>query len=642
MLIAKILTRKLSILQNKVFFCICCVFFLVLQSLTLAQKEDSASLFSRLKSADKPEQLKTLYKIYFELFHLDPGKSFIYALKAAALARELKDRAAEANADYRIAYYYRCRSMTDSALYFSKTGFQISSELEDNSLVARGYNSLGGIYLYSGQKIKALDNLLKALALDSNNEYLMSSAGFSLGILYADAGRTDKSVYYYLKSLHIEEKRQNWVDAAYCYCNLSGFYYQSLNFGEGIKSYNKALDLFIKGKFRPGEAYVYNCLGMAYSEKNIHDSALKYYRKSMILNSVDTTGTRSGWVFNVNNIGDTWMKLEQYDSAQYYYSIALKWAIRGGDNIPLSCIFLSLGELNTKLKHYSNAIEYLNKGLYHAQLVNYRAQFEQAYTLLSECYEASGDREQALLYLKKRNAVKDSIFNENARQEVASMMIRYETDKKDQEIMSLNIEARIKQRKIHLAMVAIFSILIIAALAAWYIWRYYNHTLVPKVKALSFIKEKISIEKDGDNRRLKAIDRVLPPELKPFSHYQPELQENNEELIAELESKMSSEKIYLNENLSLAETAQILKTNTTYLSRLINEHYKVNFSAFLNKYRIEEAKKMILDDHYNNLSIEGIAKNAGFRSKSTFNQVFKQATGMTPTDFTLRNGKIRA
>ena len=57
---------------------------------------------------------------------------------------------------------------------------------------------------------------------------------------------------------------------------------------------------------------------------------------------------------------------------------------------------------------------------------------------------------------------------------------------------------------------------------------------------------------------------------------------------------------------------------------------------------IEEAKKMFLDDHYNNLSIEGIAKNAGFRSKSTFNQVFKTLTGMTPTEFATRNGKIRA
>ena len=288
------------------------------------------------------------------------------------------------------------------------------------------------------------------------------------------------------------------------------------------------------------------------------------------------------------------------------------------------------------------AIENLNKGLFHARQVNYRSQFEQAYTLLSECYEASGDRDQALFYMKKRNVIKDSIFNENARKEVANMMIRYETDKKDQEIMSLNIEARMKQRKIQLALVVIFSILIVAAVAAGSIWRYYRHSLVPKVKALSFIKGRISVEKDGDNRRLKALDRVLPPELKPFSHHQAEPLENNEELVAALESKMSSDKIYLNENLSLAETAQILKTNTTYLSRLINEHYKVNFSAFLNKYRIEEAKKMILDDHYNNISIEGIAKNAGFRSKSTFNQVFKQATGMTPTEFTLKNGKIRA
>jgi len=642
MLIAKILTRKLPVPGNFVLFFTCFVLFLFLQSLTPAQEEDSVKLFTRLRSANKPEQLKILYKIYFELYHLDPGKSVIYARKTAALARELNDQAEEAKAYYRISYYYRCRSMTDSALYFSRAGFDIGSKLGNNSLIASGYNSLGGVYLYSGQKIKALENLLKALALDSSNENLMSSAAFSLGILYADAGRTDKSVYYYLKSLHIDEKQQKWVDAAYCYCNLSGFYFQSLNFGEGIKSYNKALDLFNKARFWPGEAYVYNCLGMAYSEKSIHDSALKYYRKSMILNSVDTTGTRSGWVFNVTNIGDTWMKLEQYDSAQHYYSIALKWAIKGGDNIALSCIYLSLGELDTKLRHYSRAIEYLNKGLYHARLVSYRAQFEQAYTLLSECYEASGDRELALSYMKKRNAIRDSIFNVNARQEVANMMIRYETQKKDEEIMNLSIDTRVKQRKILIAWIVIFAILIIIAISAWYIWSYYSRKLVPKVKAMNFIEEKISMEKDGDNRKMRAIDRVLPPELKPFSHHQPEPQENSEELIAGLESRMSIDKIYLNENLSLAETAQILKTNTTYLSRLINEHYKVNFSAFLNKYRIEEAKKMILDDQYNNLSIEGIAKNAGFRSKSTFNQVFKQATGMTPTEFTLNNGKIRA
>jgi len=101
------------------------------------------------------------------------------------------------------------------------------------------------------------------------------------------------------------------------------------------------------------------------------------------------------------------------------------------------------------------------------------------------------------------------------------------------------------------------------------------------------------------------------------------------------------DKIYLNEDLTLAETARQLDTNTAYLSRLINDHYQVNFSVFLNMYRIEEAKKMILDDQFNNFSIEGIAKSSGFRSKSTFNQVFKNSTGLTPTEFAIQNGKVR-
>ena len=164
---------------------------------------------------------------------------------------------------------------------------------------------------------------------------------------------------------------------------------------------------------------------------------------------------------------------------------------------------------------------------------------------------------------------------------------------------------------------------------------------MPKVRDMNFIHEKINIGKNGDNRKLRAIYKVLPPELKPpgFSHSQED--GLNKDLMGNLETLLIIDRIFLDENLSLAETAKKLDTNTSYLSRIINEHYHVNFSAFLNRYRIEEAKKMILDDKYNNFSMEGIAKSSGFRSKSSFNQAFKISTGLTPTDYAVKNGKSR-
>jgi AraC-like DNA-binding protein len=459
--------------------------------------------------------------------------------------------------------------------------------------------------------------------------------------MYADAGCPEKSVYYYLRALKIREERHQLIDAGYLYCNLSGFYFQPPYTDQGFKTIEKAIDLFRQAKFPKGESYADNLIGMNYFSRMDYQEALKYYRKSLALNSLDTLTIRSGYSFNLTNIGDTWLTLTRFDSAQFYYSRALSFSTRDQDYIPMACTYLSLGEMNTQQKKYAKAIEFLNKGLYYSKLANFRAQWEEAYNLLSECYEANGDQEKALVYLKKRNEIKDSIVTEKAHHEVANMMIKYEAQKKDEQISILNVDSHNKQTKIRIAVFMILMIFSLSGVLAYLAWLYYRKKLMPKVRTLDFIQEKITIEKEGDNRRLRALDKILPPKLKPFTTIQQPWAEINKDLMVHLEALLIRDKIYLNEDLTLAETARQLDTNTTYLSRLINEHYQVNFSAFLNRYRIEEAKKMILDDQFNNFSIEGIAKSSGFRSKSTFNQVFKNSTGLTPTEFAIQNGKVR-
>jgi AraC-like DNA-binding protein len=279
--------------------------------------------------------------------------------------------------------------------------------------------------------------------------------------------------------------------------------------------------------------------------------------------------------------------------------------------------------------------------MFYSRLTNYRVQWEEAYNLLSVCYESTGDHAAALAFLKKRNEIKDSILTEKAHQDVTNMMIKYETQKKDEQISILNNDSRNKQNKIRIAVFIILGLLSVAALVAYLVWMYFRKKLMPKVRDMNLIQEKINIVKEGDNRKLRALYNVLPPELRPSPIFQIPEGEMNTELMAQLESLLINDKIYLDENLTLAETARKLDTNTSYLSRLINEHYQVNFSTFLNNHRIEEAKKMILDDKFNNFSMEGIARSAGFRSKSTFNQVFKNSTGLTPTGFAVQHGKVR-
>ena len=105
------------------------------------------------------------------------------------------------------------------------------------------------------------------------------------------------------------------------------------------------------------------------------------------------------------------------------------------------------------------------------------------------------------------------------------------------------------------------------------------------------------------------------------------------EIDEKLTFKMEKEKVFTNSNLNLKSLAKEIETNEKYLSQLINKKHNVNFSNFINNYRIEHSKKLLLDEQHSNYTIEAIGNLSGFNSKSGFNATFKRNTGITPTDF---------
>jgi len=90
-----------------------------------------------------------------------------------------------------------------------------------------------------------------------------------------------------------------------------------------------------------------------------------------------------------------------------------------------------------------------------------------------------------------------------------------------------------------------------------------------------------------------------------------------------------SGKIYLREGISLEELAQLLKVGRTTLSALINAEENVNFHTWINQLRIEEAKRLFLENP--DYSIIQIAELSGFSEHSNFSRMFKHITGQTPS-----------
>lgn len=96
---------------------------------------------------------------------------------------------------------------------------------------------------------------------------------------------------------------------------------------------------------------------------------------------------------------------------------------------------------------------------------------------------------------------------------------------------------------------------------------------------------------------------------------------------------MEGDKPYTDPNLTLRKLAEYLEMNPKQLSGLINVSFQKNFYTYINEFRLEEVKKLLIDKDTGHLTIVAIAEKAGFNSKSTFNSYFKKETGMTPKQY---------
>ena len=104
-----------------------------------------------------------------------------------------------------------------------------------------------------------------------------------------------------------------------------------------------------------------------------------------------------------------------------------------------------------------------------------------------------------------------------------------------------------------------------------------------------------------------------------------------DEILQRLEYLTGKEKIYLNPDLTLSELSRQVRCNSNQMSRIINEHYQLNFNDYLNRLRIEHASQCLKTDQEKTL-LE-IMYASGFNSKSVFNQAFRKFTGLTPSAY---------
>jgi AraC-like DNA-binding protein len=143
------------------------------------------------------------------------------------------------------------------------------------------------------------------------------------------------------------------------------------------------------------------------------------------------------------------------------------------------------------------------------------------------------------------------------------------------------------------------------------------------------------------------LEQEMEDETRLESHKMADLKKSKatltEEKIHELAKAiihlMEDEKLYREAELTLQDLSETLHSSPHQVSQAINDELKKNFYDVINGYRVEEAKRLLIDPNTKNFTILSVGYEAGFNSKTTFNTVFKKFTGFTPGDYKLKNSE---
>lgn len=637
--------------------------------------EGQDSLRTELLKTTGLEHVKTL-NLLSENIRIDsPDIAFRYALRAVVLSRNGRFSDQEAMAWKNLAFISIQKKRFKQAEDYLSVALRMANHKRNPSTLVEIFKGLGRLNIRQKNYRKALETLTEAEKIRSNAslnhdpvlyemladcyknlndntraiDFFRTAAEhysrqdpygrlpFVLGylaILYNEWGWDEKALDCFNKALGLLLKSGDSIGAAYTYCNMADVYSRAVGHRKAIEYTQKALDIFEGKKDHGGMGYALNGLGTSYYKLGDQVTAMIYFRRSVEQHRMARAYEHLS--FTLANIGEMYLNDGDYYKALPYLKNAADYADSAKSDLARSSSFSALGKYYQKTGNFSMSLATTLESQKIASKRGFKQLIADNYLLLAESCQRMGNLSDANQYLKKHLTLHDSLASEKSRKVVAEMEAKFSLESKERLIERLTIENELKRETIlsknRFTLLVIVSSLVIVLLLSLLSWSYYmkvkayQRAVKNTVDQLNMHNLSISTDEKISWKTETSLD-FKPVETGHGNH------EAGRQLIERLISVVENEKLFLNPELSMSDVAERLQTNTSYLSRAVNEILKKNFPAYINELRIREAQRLLADRNFANRSIEGIALMSGFRSKSAFNDAFRKFTGMTPSFF---------
>ncbi len=185
-------------------------------------------------------------------------------------------------------------------------------------------------------------------------------------------------------------------------------------------------------------AVSFNNIGEVYTKQRNFEKSLENHFKALKI--YEEGNDKQGIASSNINIGNIYYEQGNYKKELDNYLKAIKIYEEIGDKRAIGATFSNVGIAYIKLGNYEKSLYYLNQALNISKEIGYKDGIREAYNVLSELYEAKGDFKQAYNYHKLFSDIKDSLLNEQSSKQIAEMNTKYDSEKKDKELIKKDVE----------------------------------------------------------------------------------------------------------------------------------------------------------------------------------------------------------
>ncbi|MEZ4786982.1 MAG: sensor histidine kinase [Flavobacterium haoranii] len=350
----------------------------------------------------------------------------------------------------------------------SKSNSKIDFELTNNNF--------GIVYRFLNDFEKAKKFSLKSL--QTKDLKILSSAYNNIGACNRSLGLYEESIKFYLKALSIYEKNSNEKEYGIV-CNNIGMVYTSMELYERAKEYNlKAIQKFDKIKYLKGISESYNNYAIASANQDSLDLALNYFNKSLKIE--ESLNDKKGISESLNNVGGIYYYKGNLDKAleSFLKVIDVEKEIKNYGGV--ASTYNNIAQVFLDFKESSQAIKYIDSAYFYA--TKYKVS-EDLLTSLNNYIaynESIEDYKKASKYYKEYIKVNDSILNRNNLNVLHETEVKYQTEKKEREILVQ--KAKIAEK--NTIIISVISLLLLSVLLGYFLYS------KQKMKTIQLIKER--------------------------------------------------------------------------------------------------------------------------------------------------------